>query len=259
MTIQNNIYTSEDDNVGVILRPALSINELRNVPAVKADCIINVSENNVIKTYRWDSTSILDDNGDSVIKVSSITTGRWILLTPHIPSLLSSDNIVSVTNNILTNLIATTWTPISNFKIIFKPTVNGICFIDANILIRYMALPNPLYFRLKINGGIYNNTILDVSIFESFIGANGSCNMLLSGKNILIKDVTYTITVEYRTSTANGNSATNIGALLNSHQDGEQIAPLIYDTVNKYNNSLNKPNPQPDTFSSLRLAHIPIP
>ncbi len=83
MAIKNTVYTDVNGK-GVVLMPATSIDELRskNIPEIANGTATNLTIEVLLADatfkYKWDPTSVADDNDTDVIAITGIEVGRWL-------------------------------------------------------------------------------------------------------------------------------------------------------------------------------------
>jgi hypothetical protein len=75
--IKNNVYASEN-GMGAAIKAAVSLDELRANDSAIAKAVVTVIVGSVVSDWFWSSTSTAADDDSTVVKVTSIATGRWI-------------------------------------------------------------------------------------------------------------------------------------------------------------------------------------
>lgn len=109
--IQNDLYASLD-KTGIVFMPVNNINELRlktSINGTNTDgSLVIMNEDNGSSIWKWDNTSILLDNGVTVVKVITIPVGRWI--NAGIIHNFANENRINITtatsNSTTDNIIA---------------------------------------------------------------------------------------------------------------------------------------------------------
>ena len=97
--------------------------------------------------YIWEATSIANDNGGSVIKVDTISTGRWTLVNNFDSSVLDvrhfgvfgADSKAEATDLMSTQISLANQYAASNDLTLFFPAINGLTWYKMNGLNLYKA------------------------------------------------------------------------------------------------------------------------